>query len=291
MSDDQLLRLLALVRRELSADDARVEIGGRPPADDPLHLWVPIGPQRRLVATFREPPGERDRLSERLGGLARAFSDTAGAVVPTVAEVADSAFDHELAALCERAGARCGVVIDGSSPVTWARSHSELGVPGDLQRWLAAIRAVAQAEALMNGPQPLLDGGLDEAASLLRKDHHERAARALEGIAERFAAQPQQLARWLGCGKALLALRDHRDRHPAVQIGSLRWIGHSSDDGVYARGLAGVYLLVLSFDGPLSELRVEGVVRRATSLLERLIAALPPLDPPPSRGLRLLRPE
>jgi hypothetical protein len=291
VSDDKLLRLLALVRRELSADDARVEIGGRPPAADGLHLWVAVGPDRRLVATFVAPPEEPDDLSARLKVLAQAFPETAAAAVPVVAVVGDSAFDQELAALCERAGACSGVVIDRASPVTWARSHPELGAPGDLQRWLSAIRAVAQARELMSEQPSLFMGNLDEAVRKLRERRLNQPAREIEDIAERFTGRPDRLVRWLRCGNAVLALSDHLDRHPTTQVGSLRWVARCDEDGVYARGLAGVYLLVLAFDGPLSEPRVEGAVRRATSLLERLIAGLPPLEPPPRGGLRLLRPE
>ena len=57
--------------------------------------------------------------------------------------------------------------------------------------------------------------------------------------------------------------------------------------GGFIRSLAGIYLLVLVFEDTFSELRVEGVVKRARGHLEELLAALPPEDPPPKGG-RLL---
>ena len=59
------------------------------------------------------------------------------------------------------------------------------------------------------------------------------------------------------------------------------------------RSIAGSYLLVLAFDGPFSEIRADGVAKRALSRLERLLAALPPIEPPPKgrRALSLHKPK
>lgn len=48
-----------------------------------------------------------------------------------------------------------------------------------------------------------------------------------------------------------------------------------------ARAFGGVYLLVLVFDGPISELAAEGAVLRALPLVARLVQHLPPIEPGP----------
>ena len=68
MDDAGLLQLLDLVRRDLSARDAHLEIGGEAPSD-PRALWVSTGHHRRLVALFDEPPDDPVRVRERLEGL------------------------------------------------------------------------------------------------------------------------------------------------------------------------------------------------------------------------------
>jgi len=283
------MRLLALVCRELSAEDARIEIGGRPPMDDGCHLWVPLGSQRRLVAVFAEAPAEPEGVRDRLTALAEAFAETASVAAPAVTTTTRLALNEELGALGERAGACCAVIVDASSPVIWGRSHPELGVAGDVERWLSAARALERVEALLGGASDLRELGLAEVKARLRTGRQTEAAAELARVAAAWELPPGAFARWARCGRALVAMRDQLVGLPASQLGGLRLVRRDDDGGYYVRGLASVYQLVLAFDGPLSEPRVEGVVRRTCPLLEKLIAALPPLDPPPMRGLRLLR--
>jgi hypothetical protein len=55
-----------------------------------------------------------------------------------------------------------------------------------------------------------------------------------------------------------------------------------------ARPFAGVYILALAFDGVESELSAMGAILHAMPLVEKLVLALPPVDPPPEGG-KLMR--
>lgn len=55
-----------------------------------------------------------------------------------------------------------------------------------------------------------------------------------------------------------------------------------------ARVFAGLYVLILVFEGPLSEPTAVGAVVHALPLIERLVLALPPVDPP-SGGAKVMR--
>jgi hypothetical protein len=50
--------------------------------------------------------------------------------------------------------------------------------------------------------------------------------------------------------------------------------------GYVARGFGGTYTLVLSYDGPFSELQAEAALGRALGRVERLVLGLPTRDPP-----------
>lgn len=62
--------------------------------------------------------------------------------------------------------------------------------------------------------------------------------------------------------------------------------------GYLARSFASIYRAVLVFEGPFSELHVDAAILHALPGLERLVLALPPVDPGPSGGrvLALVRP-
>jgi hypothetical protein len=58
--------------------------------------------------------------------------------------------------------------------------------------------------------------------------------------------------------------------------------------GLFVRRFAGIYRLVLLLDDGFSELHARGAVGRSLALVERLVLALPPVDPPPA-GAKVLR--
>jgi hypothetical protein len=72
------------------------------------------------------------------------------------------------------------------------------------------------------------------------------------------------------------------------EVSTLHRGGHlhrtiSKDDLVcLTRSFAGIYVLVVSFRPPLDELRAKSAISQALPLIEALVLALPPRDPPPS---------
>lgn len=82
-------------------------------------------------------------------------------------------------------------------------------------------------------------------------------------------------------------------RHPA-STRTERWseATHEPGFGYLARSFASIYRVVLVFEGPFSELHVEAAALHALPGIERLVLALPPVDPAPGGGrvLELVRP-
>jgi hypothetical protein len=231
------MRLLVLMRRQLDAADARIEIGGSP-SDDEHIVWCALGPHRRLVAVFDEPPSDVEAKLTRLEALAEAFRDTVETPAPPSTgdgRVARLALDDELEGICQRSDAHAVFIVDPSSPIIWGRSHEALGKQVD--------ELLADAD----------DDGI-------------------RGVAAR----------------SLRAARAHIG--PSAP-GPMRHVEHGDGYSLLLRSIAGAYLLILAFDGPFAEPTVDGIAKRSLTRLERLIARLPPIDPPPKGGrvLQLLR--
>jgi hypothetical protein len=59
---------------------------------------------------------------------------------------------------------------------------------------------------------------------------------------------------------------------------------------VIARSFAAIYVLVVVFPGPFDELRAKHAVSHSLPVIESLVLALPPRDPPPSTaGAKAMR--
>ncbi len=82
-------------------------------------------------------------------------------------------------------------------------------------------------------------------------------------------------------------------RFPRWQIlsrgGTLTHHERTADIPYVARSFGTIYVLVLTFDEPFDELRAERALNAHMSSIERLVLALPPLDPSPSGGARVVR--
>lgn len=248
VSDESLLRLLGLVRRELGAADARLEIGGKPP-NDPRQVWIATAVSRRLVAVFEDAPTDPERVSERLEALAGAFVDAAHTPPPPSIpppSAAQGRLDEQLEGLRERTEASAALVIDASSPMLWGVSSPALRMLGRVDR--------------------LLDADVDTV------DH----------------IDDKERSRWRLSARAIRLVREEI-AGDASQITSLRLVERSDDFGLLARGLGGVYTLLLVFNGGFSETRAEGAVRRARQHLENLIGSLPSFEPPQGPGGKVLR--
>jgi hypothetical protein len=54
------------------------------------------------------------------------------------------------------------------------------------------------------------------------------------------------------------------------------------DLALLARSFAGIYVLVVVFEGPFDEVRARHAITHALPAIESLVLALPPRDPPPN---------
>lgn len=270
-------RLLELVRRELGAEDAVVMACSADPSEnDPARVAAPLDEERWVVAQLSRPPEDREVLMRRMSILVSAFShlllrDTKkshGRVPPA------QSLKGELSALARRARALDAIVIDAHSPVVWGSARGFRQAPWETSEMLddalrllevsrrellalaseerGAAGNVSEHPPALSEPPPADAPELDEAA---------RTALTVRAL-DRVRALPEfaQLRR----GRPLV----HRYR--------------SDDLGCVAHSFAGIYALLLVFDGPFDELRAERAVHDALPRIERLVLALPPRDPSPS---------
>lgn len=230
MTDKTLPAFLDLLQRELGADDAYLQLGGKA-SDGGGRLFHTIGEGTHVVVVFTEPPTEGDAVRERVKLLSGAFQKTLDAAVAEVAaprqtvDVARHRLDEQLTALCERAGAVRAFVFDVDSPIVWG------------------------------------------ASSL----HGQDAASAAESLE-----------------KAMLELRERSELLEPAQDHTQRL---TLDGGVEAlvRPFAGQYVLTLLFAEPISEPVALGAIVHAAGLIEKLVLALPPIEPNPDGGAKVIR--
>jgi hypothetical protein len=69
----------------------------------------------------------------------------------------------------------------------------------------------------------------------------------------------------------------------------MRYVEQGGDVPLVAHSFAGIYLLVVVFVAAFDELRAERAIVDALPRIERLVLALPPLDPAPYAGVAALR--
>lgn len=286
MPQGLFLRLLELVRKELGADDARVELGGREPTD-PRAVFSLLSDGSRLVALFSEPLADRTAKQAQLERLVESFGQTLtdGSVPPPPLPPLDAAFrrlDASLEALRSRTGSVGAVIVDLHSPVLWGSSEPQRHTDDAamLIELGEALRAVLRAGVDIDG---LLALEPEDLASRLRTFgiEGERAgllSRALTGRDEVTLRH-----HLLTC---LAVARARREAHPPEP----RWAHHEPQFGYFVRSFANIYLLITVFEGAFSELHVESAVLHALPGIERLLLALPPIDPSPGgRVIRLRR--
>ncbi len=294
MKDQPWLKLLDLVCHKLGADDARIEIGGRDP-DDPKVVWAPIEEGRRLVALFKTPPFDRAATEGRLLALLEGFRETLALPPeprPTGSNHLSRELDEALTGLASRTGAETVWIIDVHSPVLWGSSEAhprEL----DLDAMVYAARAdqmlteakLSWAELLAVSPPEALEqlrsAGL---TGVTMRTVSEQLA-TLSGLTEQggLAAATRRLR----SARALVEIRERAARDRELLRSELRGPFIQS----FAHAIAGQYQLVLVFDETYSPLHAEGHVQRALPHIERLLLALPPVDPSAggARGAKVIR--
>jgi hypothetical protein len=277
-------RFVALAKRELGADDVRLlaPTESAPEASNVLVTRMDDG--RHVVASFGEPPKDRDALERRLTILTTTFAESLAAppsektrARPRVA----SSLHEELRALAVRARARDCVVVDVDSPVVWGsasvpakpRARSDLLLRDVSDRELVSqvdddsgplLQAVQDVTSPTPSPTP---PPLESSPIATTPDDHDE-----DGV---FTGSEPELTR-----RAIAAMRGlpgidslHKGRH-------LRHV-ERGDDFYLALSFSGIYLLCIVFDAPFDELRAEKSAHESLPRIERLVQALPPLDPEP----------
>lgn len=283
-----MLRFLDLLCKELGAEDARAELGGRDP-DDPRLVWVNQQGGWRLVAVFAEPPESRAAKQAQLEQLVAGFSQTLGEVgIPSPPSLPiESPFrrlDIALEALRSRSGGIGVVIVDVHSPVLWGSSES--------QRHSDDVDTLVQIGGAI---RTMLEGGIElDAICVMSGDEVLARLRDLgveperAGLLGRVLVQHDETAlrhHLLTC-LAVARAREEAERTP----GPPRWAHHGAQFGYFVRAFANIYLLVVVFEGAFSELNVESGVVHALPAIEQLLLALPPLDPEPvAKGGRVIR--
>ncbi|GAC1519729.1 MAG: hypothetical protein NVS3B10_21330 [Polyangiales bacterium] len=305
--DDVYERFLTLAQRELSADDVRLLAPGQSPPDAANVVLARLADGQHVVASFASPPKDADVLTRRLAMLASTFADALAA--PTSERMKSRppvviSLHEELKALAVRAQAHDVVVIDGDSPVVWGcasisaspRARSEMLLRDVSDRELSAqdepsapagLHAVPASDD--SGPlqDPTAPTGIlrmapppAESAPLLaslgdrlHESLHD-AGHDHEPGAHDEAEEPEVTRRAIGFIRALPSLDLlHKGRH-------LRHV--SRDESFYlVLSFSSIYLLCLIFDGEFDELRAERAAQESLPRIERLVLALPPLDPDP----------
>jgi hypothetical protein len=64
----------------------------------------------------------------------------------------------------------------------------------------------------------------------------------------------------------------------------VRYVNGSGEAPLIAHSFAGIYLLVMVLESPIDELRAERAILDSIARIERLVLALPPIDPEPGTG-------
>ncbi len=270
MTTSPIEELLSLVRRDLGAEEAHVLEPGEEPPSSPSTMAAPLPRGRTLVASFGAPPSDREARERRLGMLAESFRSIIeqGAHSRPPAAPARS-LHEELVAVARRAGAVDALVIDAHSPIVWGASDDD-----------ASLEHLSpENDVELSGAWRGEDGPTDATAHLAEVAHAEAAGH-----------QPLALAHRSTTVRALEAVRALPELDSLPRGGHMHHTASGDDFGYVAHSFAGIYVLVLAFEGRFDELRAKRAVTHALPAIENLVLALPPLEPgPPIGGAMVVR--
>lgn len=284
-------RVLKVIIQEMGCKDAHLRLGGDPPQTDCI-VSVPAPGGVYLVVEFDTPPDDRSQCTTRLKQLGKTFFD-AGLSLPAPspdaeAHLARRRLDDELAALAGRTGATGANVIDLKSPVIWGCSESRHSGE-DLESFLRVAEVLEQTQALGIDLAVISGLGEDDRASALEELQGELKSRARRLIAQLSGRPLRSRKDYLLHARVLREVRNWTEGLDDAET-SVRRLTHLSGLGYFARSFAGIYMLVLYFPGPFSELHVEGTALHYLPVIERHVLGLPPVDPTPPGGKVLKMP-
>jgi hypothetical protein len=272
-------RLFSLVHRELGADE--VSVTTEPGIDEPGRLAVPLIDERWVVARFNEPPEDRDAMLRRMAILVSAFSHLFERETkkPSSRVPPAQSLIGELTALTNRARAMDAIVVDAHSPVVWGSSRGFRQQPSEISEELADVLRLVEltrCEIIQLVRDELVEAPTSNAEPARLSEPPPPEEAAATAAQSDDATATAITAHALGMVRALPEFSELRRGRP------LRARYRSGELGYVAHSFAGIYLLLLVFDGEFDEIRAERAIHDAQSRIERLVLALPPRDPSPT---------
>jgi hypothetical protein len=203
-----------------------------------------------------------------------------------------------------------GVRIDpgavGVVPRAVCAKHRILPIARDKDRLVVAMADPLDADAIHDvvlttglDVEPVFAGEsmtaffrhLDESSDTRTYDE----AIAAIGAEVRAVREPRALrakaawARTVRARRAIAEVRTLPDMPKLRRGGHLRELVSEPGFGYLARSFGGIYVLIVVFEGPFEELLAKRAVTQVLPTIERLVAALPPLEPQPIGGVAALR--
>jgi len=262
---DELSRFLELCAREMDAGDVRAEPRGAVVPSDVV-LVAALGERTDVVVEFREPPADIDARKRRLEMLAAAFANAIDGAAKRP-QPGRRSLRRELETLAARADAIDAVVIDAHSPVVW-------GAAGPIASPMANVIPLnAEAKARVDRIQ---ESHRNLIAALEARDAKEEGQGDGGSVTPPPQVPSKLSTRAVAEVRALSATSMlHRGGHLAHNL-------RGETYGVVARSFAAIYVLILVFDKVFDEIRAERALREGLPIIERLVLALPPMDPEPA---------
>ena len=305
MISDAEARLAAILQRELGAASVRFAAAGEEPEPSPTTLACTAGNGAIVVAEFASPPPDREAKARRLeiivDSFAELFTPHPGEVARHRSQAPARSLAGELSALAGRAGALCALVVDARSPVIWGASDVyDSADPGTdaaeetpaAHLYRRAAHAGLRFTTLISEPvldtEMSPDSGSDaEIAAEMGLSTKETAAAGAELTKDERADLWRRVLlvrNALSAVRALpqvVSLHKGEHLHESVRTPEMSYV---------VRSFATIYMLVVVFERPFDELRAERAVSHALPTIERLVLALPPMDPdPPVAGAGVIR--
>ena len=290
-------RLAAILQRELGASSVRFARADETPTPSATTLACSAPNGTWIIANFEESPPDREAKARRLEMIVASFADILDA--PPGEQGRHKAaparsLAGELTALTGRAAALAALVVDARSPVIWGASDvydgADDGGGGEETKTAHLYRKAAHAglrfTTLVSEPVLDTEGDPDEPDSTLTTSEIEAAGGGVLTPSERAELWRRVLLvrNALSAVRALpqvVNLYKGEHLHESVRAPELSYV---------VRSFATIYRLVVVFDRPFDELRAERSVTHALPTIERLVLALPPMNPdPPVAGAGVMR--
>ena len=240
-----LERFLALVKRELGCGDAQVvEPGGEAgEGSDGRVLLARLPDGRVVLARYQEPPPDAEVRLRRLEMLVSTF---------------DAMFADETRP------------VRRSRPPVTSSLHDELSA--------ICARAASVNAIVIDANSPVIWGAAHP-EGLAAPSPEDSAELGIEPPANDGTDGKSPVV--LASRRAVRVARGWEDLAALRRGKRLRRVEREGETPLLAHSFAGIYVLVLAYGAGFDELRAERAVLEALPRIERLVLALPPLNPPP----------